>query len=501
MKVLFVNIPFIKYDEEGCIYTGPNAGSRWPWTQKGITAYACFPFFMAYAVSYLRLHGIPADMYDAVTLKHWDDEIVKSRIEEYSPDILFFETATPLFNRISRFASWAKESTGCRIVLVGPHVAAFADELIQEPYIDHCVAGEYEKPSLDIVRRGDAADQIYRFDHLEDIGIQKGENFVPFRPLEHLDRYWEPTMRTQRTQLQVNTSRGCPFKCTYCMWPRVMNHGQYRARAPELVIDEIRTVIKQYGDYLRSDGRRYLPARFGKTIDRNLRGVARRRIGVLTAGRNVLRGYDGVQSILFDDDTWNIGRKRVTELCRGLADIGLPWTMIGRIDTSPLELYDLMVDSGCVGMRFGIETFNQRLSDNVKKKMDTRKAYENIKYLITRFSGMEFHFTTMQNLPGETSEDWKHDLAVLEDLKSVGRKSNNIIHWQTGSCIAFPGTELWEEMIEAGRGDALENFDLYDGTAIGGTVLAEAVGWLGEDYQPRRTEYSGMGEPEGIPED
>ena len=133
--------------------------------------------------------------------------------------------------------------------------------------------------------------------------------------------------------------------------------------------------------------------------------------------------------------------------------------------------------------------------------MDTTKAYENIKYLITRYSGMEFHFTTMQNLPGETREDWEHDLGVLEDLREIGKRSRNIIHWQTGSCVAFPGTELWEEMIDAGKGDALSDFDLYDGTAVDSTVLAEAVGWLGEDYEPRRTEYSGMGGPEGIPED
>jgi len=34
MKVLFANIPHIRW-KNGEIYTGPNAGSRWPWTNPG----------------------------------------------------------------------------------------------------------------------------------------------------------------------------------------------------------------------------------------------------------------------------------------------------------------------------------------------------------------------------------------------------------------------------------------------------------------------------------
>jgi hypothetical protein len=46
MKALFINIPFTKYVGKQ-IYTGPNAGSRWPWTIPGLsTTYAPFPFWL-----------------------------------------------------------------------------------------------------------------------------------------------------------------------------------------------------------------------------------------------------------------------------------------------------------------------------------------------------------------------------------------------------------------------------------------------------------------------
>ena len=135
---------------------------------------------------------------------------------------------------------------------------------------------------------------------------------------------------------------------------------------------------------------------------------------------------NNLRSLLFDDDTWNLGHNRISKICDGLKNFNMPWTMMGRIDTSKPELYDKMVDSGCVGMRFGIETFNQELSDNVKKHMNTKTAYDNLQYLVTRFSNMEFHFTTMKNFPGEKPGSWEKDQEILKDLQEIGKKTSEL---------------------------------------------------------------------------
>jgi len=511
MNIVFANIPFVKHDNEGNIYTGPNAGSRWPWTSAGLTDYACFPFFMGYAVNYLIKHGFDAKFYDGVALKHWNYEVVKSHIAKFQPDILFLETSTPLFRTIKELARWAKESFSSRIVLVGPHIQAYANDLITESFVDHCVIGEYEKPALDIVSKLDKAKSIYVYDHLEDINLIDGENFLPFRPMDYLYNYWDSSMNTPRSQLTVSTSRGCPFKCTYCQWPKVMNNGQYRNRLPELVIDEIKTVISTYQNFLKNlkievkENRNRLLVSKGEFEEKfrkyAMQGKLMQAINFYAEAWRIsnLLSEQGIQSIFFDDDTWNLGTKRITELCKGLKDIGLPWTMMGRIDTASLEIYDLMVESGCVGMRFGVESFNQKLLDNTKKNLNAKKSYENIKYLITRFSGMEFHFTTMKNLPGETEQDWENDLKILNELKEIGAKHNNTLHWQNSDCVAFPGTELWEEMVALGKGEELKDLDLYDGGTHNNEKLAAAVGWLGADYKPKWSKYSKMGEPTSLP--
>jgi radical SAM superfamily enzyme YgiQ (UPF0313 family) len=495
MSVLFANIPFIRHDDKGNIHTGPNAGSRWPWTAPGLSTYACFPFFMAYATQYLRENGVDADFYDAVAERHWDYELVKKTIAQHKPEILLLETSTPLVRKILEFATWAKDTFSSRIVLMGPHVHVYANELIKQRFVDHCIIGEYEKPALDIALKGAKAKPIYSFEHLEDINTINGHNFLPYRPLHLLFNYWDPAMNTAKPQLQVNTSRGCPFKCTYCQWPKVMNNGQYRNRLPALVIEEIQTVIAEckarkavYPDRIRNA---YYHAQ-------NYRANRER---LIPAAVKALTGGGGqVQSIFFDDDTWNLGTARVKELCKGLKAIGLPWTMMGRIDTSQRDVYDAMINSGCVGMRFGVESFNQRLLDNTKKSLDARKSYENIKYLLTRFSNIEFHFTTMKNLPGETDADWDNDLKILNELKLIGEKSGNRVHWQNSDCIAFPGTELWEEMVAVGKGEELRDFDLYDGNPNNDVKLAEAIGWLGTDYSSKWSAYSKLGEPTNLPD-
>jgi radical SAM superfamily enzyme YgiQ (UPF0313 family) len=274
-----------------------------------------------------------------------------------------------------------------------------------------------------------------------------------------------------------------------------MNNGQYRNRATELVIDEIQNTIEAYRLREVGSSDRLQNALF------SIQNARARRQSIGSAAVNALFGGGGqIKSIFFDDDTWNLGTTRVRELCNGLKKIGLPWTMMGRIDTSPLDLYDVMVDSGCVGMRFGVESFNQRLLDNTKKSLNAQKSYDNIRYLLTRFSKMEFHFTTMKNLPGETDADWENDQKILLELKELGASSGNTVHWQNSDCIAFPGTELWEEMVSLGKGAELRDFDLYDGSPHNQRKLAEAIGWLGPDYAAKWYSYSKLGQPTNLPQ-
>lgn len=394
MRVLFANIPYIWYDGEQ-IFTGPNAGSRWPFLLKGRTDYACFPFFMANAATYLKAHDVDARFYDGVAQYHYDYEKVFASIIAEKPDVLVLEIATPTKTQVLAMAERVKAATQCKVVLVGPHVPTYAEELLSHPFVDHCVKGEYEQGCLAIVR-GDTR-RLFDYWPVDQIDTLNGSNWLPHWP-EYMANYWDQSMATARPQHPVSTSRGCPWKCAFCSWPEVMNNRKFRVRSPEMVLDEI------------------------------YQAKSRFKIG----------------SLFFDDDTWNTGTKRVKAICDGLKRIGLPWTMMGRADASGLESYQWMQDAGCVGMRFGVESFHQHLLDRVDKHMDGAKNYENLKYLAENMRGMEFHLTTMINMPGEQPGEWEQDLEKLKRLQEIAGRHGNRLHWQTSECQTFPGTKLWQ---------------------------------------------------------
>lgn len=435
MKMLLCNLPFIHHDATGRINTGPNSGSRWPFTlprtwpsirtfQNGqfINTYAPYPFYLGYATSYLRAHDIEAGMYDGMAERHFDATLHRKAVIEFGPDTLVLEISTPVAKQVLDFAASFKREIGGKVVLVGPHCAAYADALLALPYVDHVVKGEYEIPLLKITQ-GETA-RLFSYEHVENLDtLPSGDNWLPYRDPRILCEYYDPTMQTPYTQLCISTSRGCAFHCHYCQWQKVINNETYRRRSPEMVIDEIRNIIA------------------------------------------IMAQTDTpVRSVLFDDDTWNLGgAPRINALCTGLKFIGLPWSFLGRLDVHPPEFFKTMVDAGCVGMRFGVESFTQHVLDRTNGHRNAGKQYAAADYILRNFKGLEVHFTSMRDMPGQTEADWQSDQTQFKILEGVATANRNRMHYQVSRTMPFPGTVLHEQMVSSGHGDLLERSG-YNGT-------------------------------------
>ena len=104
----------------------------------------------------------------------------------------------------------------------------------------------------------------------------------PYRNYCGADKCFEVTMPTPKPQLQIYASKGCPFKCKFCMWPQTMYKGNVAKRSPKKVAQEIKENVEKYG----------------------------------------------YKSVFFDDDTFNIGTERISELCDYLKEIGLEKTTV-----------------------------------------------------------------------------------------------------------------------------------------------------------------------------
>jgi len=397
---------------------GVGAGCRWPWTTNRPIQALNYPLMMAYAVSYLKSKGIVVNLIDAIAEEQYSYSDFLEEIKKEHPDIAVLECSTSIID----IDLWmAKEiSKFTKVALAGSHLALKCDEVKKEnPYITYFLKGEYIESSLKMVQTRKPG--IYESEVITDLDSIP----FPFRDYKSATKYYDATMPTKKPQLQIYSSKGCPFKCSFCLWPQTMYQGKVVLRSPKKIAEEIKECVKKYG----------------------------------------------YKSIFFDDDTFNLGNERISELCDELKKIGLPWTMMGRIDCSPNWLYDKMVDSGCVGMRFGIETFNLDVLKKINKGIERTDFLGTLKYLSNKYPKLMIHLTMMKDLPGQTEEIYKKDMQILKKLGYKPHRGfpyyTNVTHryrnYQVSHCVPFPGTKMYEDLIKEKGKDKLKDYRLYDG--------------------------------------
>jgi len=389
---------------------GIRAGSRWPWTSEIPFPALHFPFHMAYAVSYLKKFGFDVDIYDAIAKEEFSYNKFLKNLQKKKPKIVVIETSTPTFNLDIWLAK--KISNFAEVCLAGAHIAIFSKKIIKKyPFVKYLLEGEYILNSLEMVKNKRPG--IYKNKVVEDLDSIP----YPYRDYPEATKYFDPGLPTPKPQLQMYASKGCPYNCIYCLWPQVMYKQKVSYRNPKKVALEIKECIYKYG-------------------------------------------YKG---ILFDDDTFNIGNQRVSKLCDELKKINLPWTMMGRLDCSPNWLFDKMIDSGCIAMRFGLETFNKKVLKRINKGLENFNILKTLKRLVKKYPKTVIYLTIMKNLPCQTEEIHAEDIKILNNLGfKIGNKYRN---YQISSCVPFPGTKLYYELIKNKNiNQLINNFNLYDGS-------------------------------------
>ncbi|MHC1712165.1 MAG: radical SAM protein [Solidesulfovibrio sp.] len=385
MKVLFSNPPWW-IEKPFAIYApkmlaGVRAGSRWPFTTSVRSRpgnyqfgdYLPYPFFMGAAATYLaRETGAAVTFRDSLALREGYPEYF-TFLREQAFDYIVVESASPSWEHDAKLIRQIKsQNPESRIVVTGP-IATLGEQLLADHPLDAVIQGEYEKGCVKVVN---GAQGLLPHDLLTEAEL----NAAPYPYLDHVyaHRYWDSNPKGQRApQAQVLSSRGCPFKCIFCVWPAVMSNNDPDGRGARRV--------RQYtADYME---------------------------GLLTD----YVGRFGHKTIYFDDDTFNLGDRHVQAMCGVMRRIGLPWSAMCRADTITRDTWKLMRNSGCFGVKIGFESGNQWVVDNIiHKNLDLELAREvvlNLKEL-----GFTIHGTFTVGLPGETPEQMADTVRYRQSL-------------------------------------------------------------------------------------
>lgn len=419
MKIFLGNGPWYKKG-----YYGVRAGSRWPHFEEEGNQYLPFPFYLAYATAVLERAGHKCLLIDGVAERTTEEDYL-SRAIAFRPDAVILEVSTASMAADLRQASRIKEACpDAKVAFCGIHVDMYRPGFLDDcPIADFVMKGEYDFVVLDLIKAleggGDfskVSNLIYRDGSGQPRETERQESIadldsLPWPARRHLPmlNYHDCPGGIPAPSLQMWSSRGCPFKCTFCAWPQIMYaDNRYRTRDPVDIVDEIEAMKKEYG----------------------------------------------MRSFYFDDDTFNIGKRRILKLCEEIRrrNLNMPWAAMSRADTSDRETLIAMRDAGLIGIKYGVESGSQDLVDNAEKNLDLARVEETCR--ITKELGIRTHLTFSFGLPGET---WETARKTIDFAKKLDPDT-----LQFSLMTPFPGSKFYEDMKAEGR-LLTEDWSLYDG--------------------------------------
>lgn len=396
MKVVYINGP---YRLEAF-----SRSSRSPAVTKSGTIY--YPLWLAYAVGLAKEQtGYQIELIDAIAKKMDHSALVKY-LAVIKPDLVFCDTSTPSINDDIATATRIKSVVpNCSVVAVGTHATACTEEVLNVPNAFDAVArGEFEITAIELAK---AIDNNYPWHSVAGLSFRHDNHIAhnPDRPLIHnldilpfvsktyaqylkLEDYFFAA--AQFPMIMIVTSRGCPHRCQWCLYPQVMHRGKYRMRSAKNVADEFAWIAD------------------------NLPNV--REIGI-------------------EDDLFTGDKKRLHEICELLIQQNntINFWCDSRVDLD-YQSMQLLKRAGCRLIIAGFESASQILLDRINKGTTVGQAFEFVKN--ARQAKLLVHGCFVLGNPGETKDDMQQTLGFAKKLAPDTA--------QFFPMIVYPGTKAYQ---------------------------------------------------------
>jgi anaerobic magnesium-protoporphyrin IX monomethyl ester cyclase len=377
------------------------------------------PLGLSYVAGALEKAGFQVEMLDNYMLNKPIDE-VKQLVKGLNPGIVGITCGSATYRRCLETAQAVKETLPtCKVVVGGWHASYLPDSLLEKPEVDFVVMGEGERAMVELARHITTSNDEAGLATIAGVGYKHDgalaknaprfiENMdeIPF-PARHLlpmhlyDRTIE--FLSARPADVMNISRGCPFSCAFCETKKLWGNA-CRMFSPARVMDEINYMVEKFG----------------------------------------------TRGIYFINDNFTIKKGGTVQLCDMLRKSGLDleWVCDTRTDLVTKELLEKMRDAGCKAIWFGVESGSQRILKSINRTI-TLEQTENAFRLCKQVS-IRVAVSFMLGFPDETRED-------LEATRRFADKLDP--DWcQFNVFIAYPDSSLYQELLQTGKYDRLDDF-------------------------------------------
>lgn len=293
---------------------------------------------------------------------------------------------------------------GALVMVGGVHPNFYPVETLTDLCPDVVAFGEGEDTFLELL----AEAQTRRFEridgicYLTDRGPVSSKPRVPMRdidvlplPARHLfdpadvvmsDRLSTTDLRMAHTMF----SRGCPFPCRFCA--AAQTRIQYRSGASARL--ELEHLI----------------------------------------GRYQIEGFAIV------DDNFIVNKNKVRDICTAIHDLNLRWSALSRVDTINQALLDDMAASGCIEVKFGMESGSEALLKAMRK--NTTQAQIRSAVRMARRAGIKVKLFLIHGYPGENLNTTADTLTLLREL------AGDIERVSLFRFVPLPGTYVYDHPDE-----------------------------------------------------
>lgn len=285
-----------------------------------------------------------------------------------------------------------------KVVLGGPHVHIYPEETINLPGVDFLVLGEGEVTFKELVENIHDATRLKNIPGL----VFKEEGKIintGVRPLrEDLDnlpfpaRHMTPvhkysSLMARRSPITTMfTSRGCPYRCTFCDRPHLGKN--FRARSALNVVDEMEECVKL-----------------------------------------------GIHEFLIYDDTFTIDRQRVIEVCDEIIrrKLNIGWDIRARVNNIDKDLLKKLKEANCERIHYGVESGNPEILKILNKGITVDRVRTTFRQ--TKEAGISVLAYFMIGCPKETREEIMETISFAKELKP------DFVHITIFT--PFPATEIY----------------------------------------------------------
>jgi anaerobic magnesium-protoporphyrin IX monomethyl ester cyclase len=366
------------------------------------------PYTLALLASMLRNAGCDVRVVDATASQRSTAAIIENLEREgFAPTLIVFPSTTPTFDADVAEMAAIKRRFNAPMFCFGPHASTVPAESMQRAQdVDGMFVGEPEDGVMQLA----ALDSPDRLGEIPSLTWRSGSAVFPHRAhgsfslfaqspypawdLLDLKRYALPLV--DKPYVIVETSRGCPYTCDFCVAPIHQGH-KFRERSPKSLVDEIERTYRELG----------------------------------------------IEFFYLWGDTVTLNVKSFTAFCDELIARQLPiqWFGNARADnlTDPAFVHRLR-RAGCWMLALGIESESDEVRKDMVKRLERQKiqaAFANM-----RQAGIKSFAFFIFGYPGETPQTM--DLTTNYAIELDPDFANFY------PAVPYPGTALFDKCVREG---------------------------------------------------